>query len=278
MSDGTLDPMAAGQRQAAEHTDVAALRQRLAFYEGFDRIIQENVTRSGDLLRLAAERQAEADSAVVAARRVLATQTRRQHAVLAQLLSDVAGLRSSLDSIEDRLRSSLEAFAAGEGQLANEPLDPLALDPIDAANSSDDPASSPVRAASAVPSRNDGSGDRASQSLLRPAADEIGPSSQADMSEPTQVERGSPTTARTVIVHGVPDVSRARALVEHLRGREGIARVDPREFAGGVLRLAVDGPRRVTADDISAWNWGGVVVTDEAVETLVLRLPEASSL
>src|SRR6476660_559443 len=44
--------------------EIEQLRERLSFYESFDQLIQENISRAGDLLREAAARKSEGDLAL----------------------------------------------------------------------------------------------------------------------------------------------------------------------------------------------------------------------
>jgi len=266
MSVDRFDTSQIEQPDRGREPEVAELRRRLAFYEEFDRIIQENVARAGDLLRLAAERQAEADRAVVAARHELEAETRRHRAVLTQLLAELHTLRASLDAVESRLTTSLgmdgDADGPGDGRPASFREAVLA------------PQSAPEDSASGAADRGGAAvAADATASVANPRVPPPPPSKYPGRDDGVTAPPG-----QAVVIHGVADVSRARSLVEHLRGREGITRVDPREFAGGVLRLAVEGERPIRAEDIQGWESGSIEVAEDARHTLVLRLPAAPTL
>ena len=81
---------------------------------------------------------------------------------------------------------------------------------------------------------------------------------------------------QSVIVHGVSGVPQARSLVDHLRTREAIDTVEPKEFLDGILRLAVAG-RQLRRDDFDEWG-SGVELVDEGPGALVLHLSGSPSL
>lgn len=112
---GPGDDASHGVGVAGDAAEVARLRRRLAFYEGFDDLIQQNISRSGDLLRLAAERQAEAERELAAERAELARTAATQRDLLAALATEVATVRTGLDALAGRLetaRNELDRIAA----------------------------------------------------------------------------------------------------------------------------------------------------------------------
>ncbi len=269
------------QDDPAGDAEIAALRQRLAFYEGFDLIIQENIARSGDLLRLAAERQAQADHAAAIARRDLERETRRHLELLVGLLAEVESLRDAVDAVTTRVAV---AIAAGDEQ------EPTSIPAAGSSSGDRERAQAPVGAAESVGFPPSGvpestMGNRASGAGGQARASALG-SSTADEHLPEVV--GSPASgdvdgvavgvSQALVVHGISDVTLARSLVDHLRGQEAIGTVEPKEFVGGVLRLAIAGRRPVRREDESAWSGGEVEIAEEGSGMLVLRLPSAPTL
>lgn len=238
--------------------ELARVRQRLAFYERFDQIIQENVARSAELLREAAARQAEADHALAAAQQELAAGRWRQRETLVALASDVAALRATFDTLDDRIGTELRALGDGTGR----PEPPAGTNP----------SSRPDRLAAAPPAGS------ASSEPRRARPGEIAEREPREVgAEPAKVEQD--LGERSLVVHGVAGVAEARRLGEWVAGRDGIVGVEPREFAGGVVRFAVRATRPLTAADVQGWAGGAAIETVEAVpDALVLRLPAAESL
>jgi hypothetical protein len=87
-----MPPMAAARADERLEQEVRLLRERLAFYEGFDRLIQDNVAHARELFRLAAQ---ERDTATAQTDRMLQEAARR----------------------EARLRAELETIAVDAGRL-----------------------------------------------------------------------------------------------------------------------------------------------------------------
>ncbi len=223
-----MDEPLVAESRGGESVEVAEIRRRLAFYEEFDRIIQENVSRSGDLLRLAAERQAQADRAAVVARQELERATDRHRETLGRLLEEVRALGDAVAAVSSRISAALESTAG--------------LPTVQAARR---PASEEAPAAASIPIAGHHLGSEVRQA---------------------------------VVVHGLADVTQARSLVDHLRLREPLDTVEPKEFVGGILRLAVSGRGSVRREDVSEWFGGAVEVAEEGRDTLILRLPSAPTL
>src|SRR4051812_5918830 len=92
-----MTPIDSSQSEPADCEDLAQqvryLQERLAFYEGFDQLIQENVAQARELFRRASQ---EREAAATVAGRA----------------------RSEADRRESQLRSELEAIAADLGSLS----------------------------------------------------------------------------------------------------------------------------------------------------------------
>ena len=265
------DPLVA-REDGAESAEVIDLRRRVAFYEGFDGIIKENVARAGDLLRLASERQAEADHAAAVARQDWERDTERYRATLVALLSEVRALDDAVETVAGRLSEAIELTA-----VSGTPLDTrfggtdFGVMAVERSGSSPPPLNqtslNPAPAVAEMPDDEERVGCRESREngLVQPGVAER--------------SRGAGDEVRqAVVVHGLGDVTQARSLVDHLRERTAIDTVEPKEFIGGVLRLAIAGRRPVHKDDLSTWVGGEVDTAEEDRDTLVLRLPSTPTL
>ncbi len=123
-----------------QHLDRA--RERLTFYESFDRIIGENIRRSGELMletitlreeaqerdRMVAELEAQRNAA-------RAAEHHRTRTLLGGLLADSDRTLASIASLRARLADALAATAAAEGDRAGvapvAPAPDLAVDAFD---------------------------------------------------------------------------------------------------------------------------------------------------
>lgn len=86
---------------------IRALQERLAFYEGFDRLIQDNVAHARELFRLAA---AEREEAAAAASRAAAKSQEREVALkreLEAIAAEAEGLATAVDRLRQRIAQAL---------------------------------------------------------------------------------------------------------------------------------------------------------------------------
>lgn len=97
---------------AAMERELARARERLAFYEGFDRLIQENIARSGDLLRQAAEQREAAIRDVEQARAELDRRRAEQRATLTGLAEDLLGLQRRVGDLTGRVMTAIDDLGA----------------------------------------------------------------------------------------------------------------------------------------------------------------------
>lgn len=105
-------PPADPEREALEQ-QVRALRERLAFYEGFDQLIQDNVAHARELFRLAAT---EREAAAEAAERARFESGQREAALRRELESlavDVDALAGAVNSVRGRISRALGDPANG---------------------------------------------------------------------------------------------------------------------------------------------------------------------
>ncbi|HEU5432391.1 MAG TPA: hypothetical protein VFU81_12055 [Thermomicrobiales bacterium] len=202
--------------------ELEQLRQRLRFYEGFDRIIQDNISRAGELLRAAEEERTLAARELTAARQETTRSAQRQRTLLIDLAAEAQALS----------RRMLDAVDALPGDVTTtEPGSP-------AESTRTAPSDEPVDAAAvaiAAPTSGHTAGDVDAGPLATATAD--GP------------------RAMTVIVHGVPDARAALSLQRHLAQLAGPGTVLAREFMGGIARFEVTG-NAITFDDLRRWDGG----------------------
>lgn len=230
-------------------------RERLAFYESFDRIIGENVRRSGELMleRISLREQVEARAASAARERAeqeaRITESRSQYqGLLRDLMREVNTLRTSLDDMQARLQRAEDALGSdkeGESDSApeGEPDSDLA------SPSPDEEEGDAPEEASPIPDRT-----------ATIAAMEAGGSAPPPAPEPASGPH--PAAAREVwetsqvvelIAHGVPRAADALSLQRYLGGLDHVAGVEAREFAEGVLRLQITARAPISVDDIHGW-------------------------
>ena len=93
---------------------VRALQERLAFYEGFDRLIQDNVAHARELFRLAAQEREAAATAIEQARRDAGRRESQLRDELERIAADLGQLSQMVEALSTRV-----ARALGEQALQN---------------------------------------------------------------------------------------------------------------------------------------------------------------
>lgn len=91
--------------EAQLRQQIAQLQERLAFYEGFDALIQDNVTHARELFRLAAQERASATSD--AARRGAGHLNDDLRGELASISRELALLASNVEALSRRVNAAL---------------------------------------------------------------------------------------------------------------------------------------------------------------------------
>lgn len=241
-------------------------QERLAFYESFDRIIGENVRRSGELMleRISLREQAKAQAVEAAEaarvrdeREALLAQTKQAYRkLLRELLREAATLRSGLDGMQARLQAA-ERILAPSVEDAKAPASP-ALEPDHDQQAAEDeglgqdqefPATTEREAASLRAESADTAAMEAGRVTLPEPGP--GPSHQPE----AEADSGSWDTPRVVelIAHGVPRAADALSLQRYLGGLDHVVGVEAREFAEGVLRLQITVQSPISPDDIHGW-------------------------
>jgi len=110
--DLTPDELVPDREQLAQQ--VRALQERLAFYEGFDRLIQDNVAHARELFRLAAQEREAATTAIDQARQDAGRREAHLRVEIEQIASDLRQLSQLAGALSDRV-----ARAVGEPAMQN---------------------------------------------------------------------------------------------------------------------------------------------------------------
>ena len=270
---------------------LAEARERLAFYESFDTLIQENVRRSGELLRQVAAEQEQADRKMRAMQAQVDQRLAEQRATLEDLASSLAGLQTSLESIALRINDSLSGLppVTGLAQPGTLPATspesaPARLDDRGAEQAGQTMVLPPEEPAPVYPAMGLADagaaavtrGDAAPGALEmeRPAMTAANQQSGSVGSAPAIVP---PTTPNKIdlIVHGVPNAATALSLQRHIQGLRKVDSVEVREYVSGVLRFQIIATS-FGADDLKGWpGGGGLELITNREHVLELKLPTA---
>jgi hypothetical protein len=98
-----------------------ALQDRLAFYEGFDQLIQDNVAHARELFRLAAQEREAASTTIEQARHDAARREAHLRGELVQIASDLDQLRHTVEALSDRVARALGEPASNNGSTSIAP-------------------------------------------------------------------------------------------------------------------------------------------------------------
>jgi hypothetical protein len=213
----SVSPPEENRSSTAVEAELKRLRERVSFYESFDGLINDNIARAGHLLREAAEVRESAQRSVAEAERQSEIVRASYRELLSSLLGETEQLRAQADALAGRVAYALDQLGTA----------PPGSDATAAVETPPSPVEEP------------------------PAPDPEPEAAQAPIA-PIQ-ETGAPT-ATILLVHGVPNAMTALSLKRFLEELTFIERVDPREFAEGILRIEVTGNRPLTLDDITAWS------------------------
>lgn len=224
-------------------------RERLKFYEGFDRVIAENIRRSGELMLETIalreqEREFEQRSVADQQRHVqLLTSERANAASLIDTLNtDLSSLRSAIDHLATTLSvAEQELVVRIEGSTA-----PIRDEPSTDAS----PVTAPMPSGPELAPRPRSLPDQAEESPLPAARDSLAETVIAPSDEPVVL---------TVIAHGISRAATAISLQRFLAGLDAVRDVDAREFSSGILRLQVAASAPLTAEAMSDWADGGPI-------------------
>jgi hypothetical protein len=292
--------------------ELERMRERVAFYESFDQLIHENIARSGDLLRQAMDLREtagrELEEAKAEAERF---DNSRYRETLSDLLDEVTTLQGHVERLGRRVADAIDEFESGlpPGEQTSPPLrlpggGDIHADFLDSppefvefatpeersAVAASEPRSDFEAPASEPPSETPVAAEpppEAESTWLQPEpalASAGAPSASAAGDQPTGVEPPAvepepkvQEQSMTMLVHGVPRAATALSLQRYLAQLGQVEAVEPREFAGGVLRLHVAVREPVSVDDLRGWKEGAGFEPVHARHDLIeVRLPGAS--
>ena len=247
-------------------------RERLAFYESFDRIIGENIRRSGELMveTVALREQAQALAAQSAKDHAAFAATRqaerdRYRALIEQALGEVSTVRPVIDAIVTRFESVLteldesieaEDVVMNEASSTNVPTAPTPVEPSatspDLDTESEEAPSPPdleidVEASAEEPTAEPGT------ETTGMIAVEAAPAPDVESGVTPQAPTTHGDRSIDVLAHGVPNARVAISLQKMLREMDVVSSVEAREFANGELRLAIQAKDSLPEIDLAAW-------------------------
>jgi hypothetical protein len=276
-------PDESGNPQRVSDADLDRVRERLSFYERFDQIIQDSVSRAGDLLRQAAT-QAESAQSDVGKERL------HYRALFAAMLDEVTALQGQAERLARRISDALDET---EARLPPGGLFPPITDVLPGAFEEPPPTDDGHGGVSEAPSHTSDSAELNGGAPSAPdeapapraGAGETSPATQPPSVIPeSAVQAGlevtperSPaepglrrpvvpngsgaedaeTVVSTLLLHGVPRAASALSLKSYLEQLDYVSAVEPREFAAGVLRLQIVGNRALRFADLSGWEASG---------------------
>lgn len=265
-------------------------RERLAFYESFDRIIGENIRRSGELMveTVALREQAQllaARSAKERAEFATTRQAERDHyrALIEQALSEVAAVRPVIDTLATRFERVLEelgedagtelsaADAPSDGQTFSDADSPAPARSVpdeeieaDSTAPGDEQAAAPEN--DEEPAQDAGTGTVEISATGEATQPEVAPILEAQATEgPLQID---------LLAHGVPNARVAISLQNMLRKLEVVTGVQTREFANGELRLAIQATGVLPETTLTSWlaeNNGELARNSSSVAEVTFR-------
>ena len=108
-------PSESGSDQVALEQQVRTLQERLAFYEGFDRLIQDNVAHARELFRLAAQEREAASTVVDQARHDASRREVHLRGELQLIASDLRQLSQIVETLADRVARALSEQPSQNG-------------------------------------------------------------------------------------------------------------------------------------------------------------------
>jgi hypothetical protein len=106
------------------------LRERLAFYEGFDRLIQDNVAHARELFRLAAHEREAAATAIDRARHDAGQREVHLRGELELIATDLRQLSQSVEALSARVAHALGEAASRNGGAESTPAETRGEQPV----------------------------------------------------------------------------------------------------------------------------------------------------
>lgn len=264
-------------------------RERLAFYESFDRIIGENIRRSGELMveTVTLREQAHTISSQAAKERAEFEAHReadRAHyrSLLQNALDEVASIQPVIDGVMTRLQDVMDQINAGANN-ESDTSGSLHVDTVATTSDLVEPWSTPsqpepetseaepdiettIPAETRVALDTDDAEAGEAAPITTAADPESGPDEVSDVTSETPAS-DLPRTI-DVLAHAVPNARIAISLQKMLRGLDVVTEVEAREFAEGELRLAVTTTGEIPTDALGIWltdNRGDITSTSASV-------------
>lgn len=106
-----MTPIGSSQPQPTDYDDLAQqvryLQERLAFYEGFDQLIQDNVAQARELFRLASQEREASATAASQARREADHREAQLRSELEAVATDLGKMSVALDALTRRVSKAL---------------------------------------------------------------------------------------------------------------------------------------------------------------------------
>jgi hypothetical protein len=241
---------------ATESTDPQELRalldrarERLSYYESFDRIISEHVLRTGEMMAETVALREQAAQAIrerQAVDEALQADRERYRALIEGALDEVRTARPVLESMLARLQGALDELS--RDAIPVEPEAAPELEP-DVAEPSPAPVESEFSSAPGSEEQDSAPDPVAEFPEEAAIVEETRP--EEDLPEDTPAN--DEPVAVDVLAHGVPSADIAIGLQNLLRGLDEVTKVEAREFADGELRLHVACTGTISDAPLTDW-------------------------
>jgi len=242
-------------------------RERLSFYESFDRTIGETLRRTGEMmeetvaLREEAKRAAaEAAEARTSAEEALQRERHHYRGLVEDALSEIRTARPMIDAMIARLESALTDLSGEEDasdRIASEqspeadPSEPVAQPTPAPEEPAPDTTVEGLDVESLAPAPDSEPEPHADENTIEAvsAPEEDEPeTAEPDVEEADETPSGEAPEPELdngpgiidVIAHGVPSAATAIGLQKMLQELDTVSSVEAREFADGELRLQVN--------------------------------------
>lgn len=261
-----------------EESDLASLQQLSSGFESFNQVIADNIARAKSIIQEAAAARAQAAQDIADQR---AAFEQEMADARAKFEGEAAAEQARLDGQRSQLLAVAQAVinndwpepvtppAPAPAAVAPPPVEPV-IEAI-AAETKEAPVPEPApETVEAEPTEE----APAAAAEPEPPAETAAPAEEVASPEPAV---SSEPTRTTVIVHGIHKPAIATGLQRFLLGQPGIAGVEPREFAEGILRLQVRATVPIAEGLFEGWTDGeGMTVIQRVPQTVEVILPTAS--
>ncbi len=124
-------PDGSEERLSALQIQIDELRRKLSFYEGFDQVLNESTARSAELVRLAAQRQSEADAAERSARQSMERMALDQQELFGRIRMELDSIRGAVENLAAIVDAGLTRPDTAVRNLTSQPSREVAPTPAD---------------------------------------------------------------------------------------------------------------------------------------------------